>query len=80
MICYIDIVIILSVYYITFTLHHITCELYTFMEQFPQGSSEVPIPGGISMTCGHGSKAQGLVMGLGRSGLWLDLIQKIFSN
>lgn len=56
------------------------CELYTFMEQFPQESGEVPVPGAICMMCEHGSKVQGLVIGLGRSGWWLNLIQKVFSN
>lgn len=78
--CYIDTVIILFVYYITFTLHYIMRELYTFMEHFPQGIGEVPVPGVICVMCGHGSKVQGLVMGLGRSGWWLNLIQKVFSN
>lgn len=31
--------------------------------------------------CGHGTKAQGLVLGLNGSGWWLDMvILKVFSN
>ena len=41
----------------------------------------VPILGGIQEMCGHSTKRHHLVMGLSRSGWWLDLmILKVFSN
>jgi len=36
------------------------------LELAAQGRAGVPSPGGISDTCGHGTKRQGLVTGLSR--------------
>lgn len=45
------------------------------------GHGEVSIPGGTYETSESGTQGHGLVMGLCRSGWWLDLkILKIFSN
>lgn len=46
-----------------------------------QGRGGVPSPGGISEMHGRGTEGHDVVMGPGRSGLWLDLLTlKDFSN